>query len=132
MAQICQRRLSILPKRNKTPQICQILVSFCKSGEILPNLVTLTLSEKGREREIVTFVVNLNQFQVKFSSRYFSILRQVGSSFRGNFFRRASIVNYNQGQWLWLSWQSGRFLYQRSVVRIQSSAKIFHTEHIYC
>ena len=27
------------------------------------------------------------------------------------------------GQWLWLSWQSGRWRYQRSPVRIQSSAK---------
>ena len=36
-----------------------------------------------------------------------------------------------QGQWLWLSWQSGRFRYQRSAVRIQSLAR-FYYEHIYC
>ena len=29
----------------------------------------------------------------------------------------------NDGQWLWLSWQSSRFQFQRSVVRIQSLAK---------
>ena len=28
-----------------------------------------------------------------------------------------------KGQWLWLSWQSGCFQYQRSAVQIQSSAK---------
>ena len=34
-------------------------------------------------------------------------------------------------QWLWLSWQSGHFPYQRSAVRIQSLAR-FYNEHIYC
>ena len=29
------------------------------------------------------------------------------------------------GQWLWLSWQSGCFQFQRSVVQIQSSANIY-------
>ena len=29
------------------------------------------------------------------------------------------------GQWLWLSWQSGCFQFQRSAVRIPSSAKIY-------
>ena len=33
-------------------------------------------------------------------------------------------INKN-GQWLWLSWWSGRFQFQRSAVRIQSSAKIY-------
>ena len=32
------------------------------------------------------------------------------------------------GQWLWLSWQSGRF--QRSDVRIQSSANLY-MEHLF-
>ena len=32
-------------------------------------------------------------------------------------------------QWMWLSWLSGRFRCQRSVVRIQSSAKIY-IEHL--
>ena len=35
MSQICQTRLSILPK------ICLRLVNFCRSSEISPNLVTL-------------------------------------------------------------------------------------------
>ena len=35
------------------------------------------------------------------------------------------------GQWLWLSWQSGRFRYQRSAVRIQTSAHFYRT-FIYC
>ena len=40
------------------------------------------------------------------------------------------VQNISQvGQWLWLSWQSGRFQFQRSVVRIQSSAKIY-IEHL--
>ena len=34
-------------------------------------------------------------------------------------------------QWLWLSLQSGRFRFQKTVVRIQSSA-IFYNNHIYC
>ena len=29
------------------------------------------------------------------------------------------------GQWLWLSWQSGHFQFQRSVVRIPSSANVY-------
>ena len=33
------------------------------------------------------------------------------------------------GQWLWLSWGSGRFRFQRSSVRIQSSAN-FNIEHL--
>ena len=33
------------------------------------------------------------------------------------------------GQWLWLSWQSGQYQFQRSVVRIQSSAKNY-IEHL--
>ena len=39
----------------------------------------------------------------------------------------------NVGQWLWLSWQSGRFQLQRSVVQIQSSAN-FYIGHlfVYC
>ena len=32
-------------------------------------------------------------------------------------------------QWLWLSWYSGRFRYQRSAVRIQSLAKFI--EHLF-
>ena len=35
----------------------------------------------------------------------------------------------NRGQWLWLSWQSGRFQLQMSAVRIQLSAKTF-IEHL--
>ena len=34
-------------------------------------------------------------------------------------------------QWLWFSWQSGRFRYMRSGVRIESSVK-FNNKHIYC
>ena len=34
-------------------------------------------------------------------------------------------------QWLWLSWQSGRFRYQRSEVRIQIPANFYRT-FIYC
>ena len=44
--------------------------------------------------------------------------------------RARANINYN-GQWLWHSWQSGRFQFQRSAVRIQSSA-IFYNEHNYC
>ena len=36
------------------------------------------------------------------------------------------------GQWLWLSWQSGRFRYQRSAVRIQTPANFYRTCIIYC
>ena len=32
------------------------------------------------------------------------------------------IKKYCSRQWLWLSWQNGRFLHQRCLVRIQSSA----------
>ena len=36
------------------------------------------------------------------------------------------------GQWLWLSWKSGRFQYQRSAVQIQSLAKIYiYIEHLF-
>ena len=35
-------------------------------------------------------------------------------------------------QWLWLSWKSGRFLYQRSAVRIQTPANFHRTFIIYC
>ena len=35
------------------------------------------------------------------------------------------------GQWLWLSWHSSCFWLQRSVVRIQSLARLFN-EHICC
>ena len=31
-------------------------------------------------------------------------------------------------QWLWLSWQNGHLQYQRSVVRIQSSAKNYNDD----
>ena len=34
-------------------------------------------------------------------------------------------------QWLWLSWQSGRFQFHWSVVRIQSSARLYN-EHVNC
>ena len=37
----------------------------------------------------------------------------------------------NYGQWLWLSWQSGRFRYQRSAVPIQTPANFYRT-FIYC
>ena len=33
--------------------------------------------------------------------------------------------NWSLGQWLWLSWQSGNFQYQRSTVRIQSLANLY-------
>ena len=37
------------------------------------------------------------------------------------------------GKWLWLSWQSGRFQYQRSAVRIQSLAKNYlYQTFVYC
>ena len=76
-------------------------------------------------------------------------------SFLGNFYRRLAIffwshcfrckanrsavrydfttrvTPYPEGRCLWLSWQSGRFRYLRSMVRIQTSAK-FYIEHIYC
>ena len=35
------------------------------------------------------------------------------------------------GQWWWLSWQSGRFLHQRSAVWIPTSAK-FLLNNVYC
>ena len=36
------------------------------------------------------------------------------------------------GQWLWLSWQSGRFQYQKFAVRIQSSPKMYiFIEHLF-
>ena len=34
----------------------------------------------------------------------------------------AVVVAQLEGQWSWCSWQSGRFQYQRTRVRIQSSA----------
>jgi len=34
------------------------------------------------------------------------------------------------GQWLWLSWQSGSFRYQRSALRIQTSAN-FYIGHLF-
>ena len=38
--------------------------------------------------------------------------------------RQTCVCNiYVKGQWLWLSWQSGRFRQQRSAVQTQSSAK---------
>ena len=36
------------------------------------------------------------------------------------------------GQWLWLSWQSGCFRFQRSAVRIQTPANFYRTFIIYC
>ena len=37
------------------------------------------------------------------------------------------------GQWLCLSWQNGRFRYQRSAVRIQSLAKVYlYRTFVYC
>ena len=41
LSQICLSRFSILPNNEKS-KICQRLVIFCQSGEISPNLVTLT------------------------------------------------------------------------------------------
>ena len=39
----------------------------------------------------------------------------------------------NVGQWLWLSWYSSCFLYQRYAVQIQSSAKIYlYSTFVYC
>ena len=35
------------------------------------------------------------------------------------------------GQWLWLSWQSGHVRYQRSALRIQTTAN-FYITFIYC
>ena len=35
------------------------------------------------------------------------------------------------GQWLWLSWKSGRFQYQRSAVRIHALSR-FYNQRIYC
>ena len=38
-----------------------------------------------------------------------------------------------KGQWLWLSWQSSCFRYQRFMVRIQSSAKLdLYRTFVYC
>ena len=40
-------------------------------------------------------------------------------------------TNYQvAGQWLWLSWLSGRFRHQRSAVQIQSLA-LFYMEHLF-
>ena len=38
---------------------------------------------------------------------------------------RLSLYKLKNGQWLWLSWYNGYFQFQRSAVRIQSSAKIY-------
>ena len=38
---------------------------------------------------------------------------------------RTELTTFRKGQCFWLSWQSGRFQYMRSVVRIQSSAKFY-------
>ena len=41
MSQFCQSRFAILTNfKNKLSKFCQILVNFCQSGEISPNLVT--------------------------------------------------------------------------------------------
>ena len=37
---------------------------------------------------------------------------------------------YYFGQWLWLSWQSGRFRFEMSEVRTELSGK-FYNEHVY-
>ena len=51
--------------------------------------------------------------------------RKLTSKYFRNFFslfkRRLKILNL--AQWLWLSWQSGRFRHQRSAVQIPSLAK---------
>ena len=40
-------------------------------------------------------------------------------------------IDENYGQWLWLSWESGHFLHQRSVVQIQPT-KILYRTFDYC
>ena len=40
---------------------------------------------------------------------------------------------FSLGKWLWLSWLSSHFWYQRSVIRIQSSTKIYlYRTFVYC
>ena len=46
-------------------------------------------------------------------------------------FPRNTFCKKQSQQWFWLSWQSGRFLYQRSVVRIQIPANLYRI-FIYC
>ena len=52
-------------------------------------------------------------------------LKISGPEFPVNATGRCYRIKYNIGPWLWRSWQSGRFRHQRSVVRIQTSAKFF-------
>ena len=66
---------------------------------------------------------------------HFSIIRNFSGLFQHPS-KMPNIVDCNNkyfcGQCLWLSWQSGRFRYQRTTVRIQSSAKIcFYIEHLF-
>ena len=58
-----------------------------------------------------------------FSSSLYSI-------FSSNCFEIQKVCWTYLGQWLWLSWESGRFQYKRSTVRFESLAKLFN-EHIY-
>ena len=44
-------------------------------------------------------------------------------------FEQMKHILLTMGQWLWLCWQSRRFLYQKAVVPIQSLAK-FYEDHI--
>ena len=83
------------PIVNKTSKNCLRIWRFCQSGEIWPNLVILAMSIKAAL-----------------------------SRTRDDWNNQKSVeVVTGEGQWMWLSWQSGRFRLKRSAVRIQSPAK---------
>ena len=46
-------------------------------------------------------------------------------------FLNLRLIKQKRGQWLWLSWQSGRLRHQRSLVQIWSSAN-FYQAFVYC
>ena len=61
MSQIGQSMLSILPNMKKPSIICQILVNFCQSGKILPNLFTLFMEDVStlKEASFLSFVLSI-------------------------------------------------------------------------
>ena len=67
--------------------------------------------------------------QLKISGPEFPV-NATGRCYRNSitFYNR---IKYNIGAWLWSSWRSSRFRHQRSVVRIQTSAKFFENICVY-
>ena len=104
-------------------QICDKLVlSMWEKNE---NLVTLTCC--GVVVAWPVFESDFNFKEIANSSNYFSQIRQ--KLFSSNILSNVVGNNFRTRQWWWLSWKSGCYQYQRSAVRIQSSAKIYF-EHL--